>query len=384
MKSIVKFLTYFSALFIVSCIEPHDMLTVINSDGSCYREFTGKTDYSFIVGDTASKFNPLPVEIDSTWNISWKFRDSEWFSGYPAKSSTVDSIEKTIKLRDKINSGVEKSDDFFVLARRNYATVQEMGDKFRLKRSHDWSNLKVNYSLETKFRWFYTFYTYKETYLKVKTNFQIPIEKYMSRDEALFWFTGQPDLVQGMNGVEMREYVGDLEDKYNKWFANNNWNNEFEILIENYDQIKDKPVSKERLKLMSDTIFNRIDKDLPDFSMEEVLNKYFKTTVFSVLWKDKLSPMNKYEDDFDKQEFVQYFGDAFNYKLIMPGKIIQSNSALIQGDTLNWKLTAYRMIPSDYIIQAQSRKANTWAFILTGIIVIIAVGSFLWKPKERS
>jgi len=43
MKSIVKFLTYFSALIIVSCIEPHDMLTVINSDGTCNREFTGKT-----------------------------------------------------------------------------------------------------------------------------------------------------------------------------------------------------------------------------------------------------------------------------------------------------------------------------------------------------
>src|ERR1035437_6160348 len=170
MKSSVKFLTYFSILFIASCTDPTCMLTVINPDGSCYREFTGKSDYSFIVGDTASKFNPLPIKIDSTWKFTWKFRDSEWFSEYPANRAKVDSIEKIIKLRDKINSGVEKSDDFFVLARRNYSSVQEMGEKFRLKRSHNWSNLKVKYTLEKSFRWFYTYYTYKETYPKIKTN----------------------------------------------------------------------------------------------------------------------------------------------------------------------------------------------------------------------
>src|ERR1035437_371494 len=203
----------------------------------------------------------------------------------------------------------------------------------------------------------------------------------MSKDESMFWFTGQPNIVQGMNGVEMREYLGDLEKNYNKWFAQNTWNNLFKVLIENYDQIKSKPITKERLILLKDSIFYSAGDNVENIEMDKILNKYFKTDAFSVLWKDNESPMKKSEKSFEKQEFVQYFGEAFNYKLIMPGKIIQPNNALIQGDTLNWKLTAYRMVPADYVIEAQSRKANVWAFILTGIIAIVAVASFFWKDR---
>jgi hypothetical protein len=204
----------------------------------------------------------------------------------------------------------------------------------------------------------------------------------MSKDEAQFWFTGKPDILKGMNGVEIREYIGEIEDHYNKWFAQNNWNAEYKVLIDNYEQLLEKPVSKKQLELMKDTIFNSNTRSFPDFDMEKCLNNYFKTEAFSSLWKDDNSPMKRYEKDFNNQEFVEYFGESFTYKLILPGKILQSTDATIQGDTLSWRLTAYRMIPADYIIGAQSRKTNIWAFILTGIIMAIAIGSFFWKPKR--
>jgi len=67
----------------------------------------------------------------------------------------------------------------------------------------------------------------------------------------------------------------------------------------------------------------------------------------------------------------------------MPGVVTGQNNAVVHGDTLVWNLTTYRMIPADYVIEAQSRKANSWAFILTGLILIIAIGSFVWKPGKR-
>jgi len=257
-----------------------------------------------------------------------------------------------------------------------------MSVRFKLKPSYKWSKMKVKYSLEKRFRWFYTYYSYRETYPKIKTGFELPIEKYMTKDEALFWFTGKPNMLQGMNGVEIRSYVGGLEDKYNKWFAHNNWNKEYKVLIDNYDQINIRPVTKERLELMRDTLFNSCDKDLPDFKMEKSLNKYFKTTVFSVLWKGENSPMKKIESELNNRDFIEYFPEEFNYRLIMPGKTTPPGDAVMQGDTILWKLTAYRMVPNDFTIEAQSRKANIWAFILTGLILIIAIGSFFWKTKK--
>ena len=385
MNSTIKFLFYVAILFVVSCKQPGDVLTVINSDGSCYREFTVKGDPQFLRGDTIAKLSPFPVEIDSTWKITWKYKNSKLRIDYPIPKSACDSIVKDIKQsKEPKKRGITENTtpDLLVFARHNYKSVDELAKQFKLKPSHPWSNMKVKYSFEKKFRWFYTYYTYQEVYPKIKINFETPIEKYMSKDEAQFWFTGKPDILKGMNGVEIREYIGEIEDHYNKWFAQNNWNAEYKVLIDNYEQLLEKPVSKKQLELMKDTIFNSNTRSFPDFDMEKCLNNYFKTEAFSSLWKDDNSPMKRYEKDFNNQEFVEYFGESFTYKLILPGKILQSTDATIQGDTLSWRLTAYRMIPADYIIGAQSRKTNIWAFILTGIIMAIAIGSFFWKPKR--
>lgn len=387
MNSTSKFLFYVAMLFVVSCTQPSDMLTVVNSDGSCYREFTANGSAQFLAGDTTAKLNPFPVEINSTWKITWQYKDAKLRSDFPIKKSVCDSIIQNIdseKESDKYLKDEDKSrGKLLVFARHNYKSVDELANQFKLKPSHPWSKMKVKYSLEKKFRWFYTYYTYREVYPRIKINFEIPIEKYMTKDEAQYWFTGKPDILQGMNGIETRQYIGDLEDKYNNWFAQNSWNAEYKKLISNYDQVADKPVSKERLELMKDTLFNSNPGKSPDFNMEKCLNSYFKTKAFTPLWAGENSPMKKYENDFNNQSFVQYFAGSFTYKLILPGKVIHSTDATILGDTLSWRLTAYRMIPADYLIEAQSRKANSWAFILTAIILIIAIGSFVWKPGKR-
>lgn len=385
MKRAIKFLILFVTLLAFSCSESTDMVTVINPDGSCYREFKEMADSAFMFGDTTERNNPFPVKIDSTCIIAWKYGNNELRTDFPLSKSIYDSIITSVRVVNDVKFDKEdkKINPFTVVLRKDYKSVEEMAEKFRLKPSHEWSSMKVKYALDKKFRWFYTYYTYKETYPKIETNFTIPIENYMTTDEARFWFTGEPNMLQGMNGIEIREYIGNLEDKYNKWFAQNSWNDQYKVLIANYDQIDKKPVTKERLELLKDSIFLSQVKDFEDFKTEIILNEYFHTKAFSELWKDNDSPMKKYDDDFSNQLFVGYFGKSFTYNLKMPGKITLPNNAVIKGDTLVWRLTAYRMGHDDYVIGAQSRRANIWTFILTGIVLAIAVGSFLIKPKKR-
>jgi hypothetical protein len=376
MKPSIRISLFAMVLFTVSCSAPTNMLTGINADGSCYRAFTEKVDPAFMVNGLAKGNNPFPVTIDSTWEISWIYRNSGLRMDFPLKKSVCDSMIKQGADNKNVNN------QFTVYIRRDYHSVEEMAATFKLKKSHEWSNMKVKYNLEKKFHWFYTYFTYRETYPKIHTDFELPIENYMTRDEAQFWFTGKPDLLQGMNGLEIREYVGNLEDKYNRWFAQNIWNVEYKVLLANYDRIRYKPVTKKRLALLKDSIFHSI-ANVEDCDMEKSLNSYFKTKAFSLLWMTKDSPMKKFENDFSGQEIVEYFFRECTYKLKMPGEITQPNGAIVQGDTLVWKLTAYRMIHDDYVIKAQSRKTNSWAFAVTGLIVLLAVGSFFYKPKKR-
>jgi hypothetical protein len=369
MKHTSIILILFVALFATSCEKPTDMLTVINSDGSCYRQFTEKADSAFMCGDTIDKSNPFPIKIDSTCNVSWKYGKSDLRTEFPLSRSLYDSLTK-------------RSGSFDVVVRQDFKSVEEMAHRFKFKPSHEWSNMKVKYALEKKFRWFYTYYMYRETYPKIETGFTLPIENFMSKDEARFWFTGEPNILQGMNGFEIRNYIGELEDKYNQWFAKSVWDAQYAVVLANYDLIGNVPVTRKRLELLKDSIFNSEVKVYQDFKMESILNKYFNTKVFSKLWKAENSPMKELETKFDNQPLMKYLSQSFTYKLILPGEIIKSNNAVVKGDTLVWNLTSARMVYGNYVLEAQSRKVNIWAFVITGLLLIIAVGSFIYKPRD--
>ena len=381
MKSINKLLSYFAILFFASCTQPSDMLTVINSDGSCYREFSENADSAFLMGNLSAEHNPFPAVIDSTWEIRWSFKNSGLRKDFPLSKAVYDSIQritsKTVRIRNQ-----KSKEDILVFVRRNYKSVKEMDKNFKFKKACEWNNLNVRHTLDKKRRWFFTYYTYQEFYPKIETGLELPLKNYMTDSESLYWFTGKPDLLAGMNGIEAKEYVTKMEENYNKWLIQNWWNIEYKVLLTNYNLLSKPPVSKDQLKALRDTIFNSIVSFNSDFEMEKTLNEYFKTKAFSELWNKKNSPMKISEDSISKK-FTFFFYPSLNYKLVMPGKIIRSDNGVNQGDTLVWKLSSYRMIPSCYTIEAESRFVNIWSFVMTGIILIYGIGCLFWKTKKR-
>lgn len=381
-----KILFFAAVCALTSCVEPDNMLTVINPDGSCYKEFSNTVGQDFMLGKRPSEQKYFPITMDSTWEVTWRLEDSTKISTvFPLTQSVMDSIEKLMPLEKntKTNKMQKKMPVFEIQIRRRFKSVEEMANNFRLNPNHEWSKMKVAYHLEKKFRWFYTYYTYTETYPKIDTKFKIPVDSFMTKEEATYWFTGEPNIYKGMNGIEIREAIGSLENKYDQWFAKNLWNNAYDVLLANYDLMRNPPVSADSLAKCKDVIFDNKVKDNKDFNMEKVLNGFFKTNAFSIYWATKESPLKKHEKDFEEQAFVGLFGKAFNYRLCMPGRIIPIENVILEGDTLNFKLTAYRMVYSDYVIRGESRKANNWAFIVSGLILVLAVGSFWYKPKGK-
>jgi hypothetical protein len=342
------------------------MLTRVNPEGSCYREFRSNADSSFMVGDTA-RTNPFPVDLDSTWKISWQCITPEIHTGWPLKTWNWDTAH-----HDKSIS---------VWARRDYQSVEGMALKFKFKKSHVWHDFKARYSLDKKFRWFYTYYLYKEAYPKIKTFDRVPLEKHMTSEEAGFWFTGEPNLLKGMNGVEMEEFISGIEKKFNSWFGHNLWEMNYEALVNNYDFLGDIKISRERLLSAKDSIINlnlNIIED--DLDFVKCMDAYFKTNAFSSLDNIKDNPLKQLDRNIQDQVF-KYFEKEIDYRLLLPGKILNANNGVLRGDTLVWKITAYRMVTGDFEIRARSRKANNWAFMLSGIIILGAVGMFFVKTK---
>ena len=415
MKTTQKLLLGIVGILAVSCSgEPDKMLTVIHSDGSCRREFSAYADSAFMTGNLTEENNPFPVEIDSNYSIAWQYKNGEIRTDFPISSQKYDSLvsqDIIIINKQKVKKGKEntrfsfsqktyettfetdtivrdsliKGKDFLVFINQNYASIDEMAEKFRLKSSHPWNEMNVQYNFEKKIRFFYTYFSYKEIYPKIELPFDEPVTNYMSEDEANFWFIGNPNLVEGMNGAEIYDYLERLQKKFDTWITKNKWNQQYEMLVEHYDMIKNPPVSKEKFISLRDSIFelHATDKYSPYLIkiMNYSLDNYFKTKVFTEFWEMKNSPMGNFDKEFESQDFISVFGNSFSYQLIMPGEIIHTNG-INKNDTLNWNLTAYRMVPADYTIEAQSRKLNIWMLVLIGFLALTAIGIFVFRKKK--
>lgn len=367
MKTISYSILVVCMLLCFSCVKDNQMLTRINSDGSIYREFTRNADSAFMVGNTSE--SQFPIDIDSSWQIKWKYNSTEIHSEWPLKTWKNDTINK-----DKIVT---------VWASRKYNSLNDLSSNFKYKKSHEWNDLNIQYSLEKRFRWFYNYYTYKELYPKLNTFDRIPIEKYMNNEEALFWFNGNPEIIKGKNGIEIKEFTERIEEKFNKWFSNNLWEIQFEILINNYDSFENFKISKDRLLIAKDSIFKEyVNKEWSENKFEIILDDFFKTTEFSKLSKLPDNPFEKYKNYIESQSFIKYFHKEIKYQLLMPGKILQANNAEMRNDTLEWNITAYRMVFRDCEISSTSRKANIWAFIVTGFFLFLTIGLYFYKTNK--
>ena len=372
MKTINKALLVIISAGMISCTDNGDMLTVINKDGSCYREFTANVDSAFMVGNKSDKHNPFPVEIDSNWKIAWQHNDGEIQAEFPISS------DKYNELRDSSTNSIKLTASI----RRDYKSIDEMSKLFKLKASHEWAKMEVKYDFSKTFRWFYTYYAYRETYPKIEHSFS-SLEKYMTKEEVQFWFTGKPELLKGMNGIEIEPYLRHLDEKYKKWLFQNYWNSMYDVLIKNFDDLNLSVTKKDFIEAR-DSLFDKNFSKIEDCEilMPECLDYHFKTKQISLFWKDENGLTKEVDDFFSEQDFVKPLEQSFTYKLIIPGEIIQADNAVAQNDTLVWRLTAYRMIYDDYTIEAKSRIMNIWTFIVTGLIVLISLFSLFYKPKK--
>ena len=52
------------------------------------------------------------------------------------------------------------------------------------------------------------------------------------------------------------------------------------------------------------------------------------------------------------------FGYAVQVELSMPGRVVSTNAAMQKDESLIWKVDAFRLLDSDYMLVAESRVVN--------------------------
>ena len=203
--------------------------TVIHEDGTCKREVI---------------YNKVMTQEE---------RDSLW--GKDSTSAPLAPVPECVNMEGFMGSHTDIGDNDTVtttLEYREFKDVKEMCQCTPLQLNGE--RLKSKADLEKHFRWFYTEYTYTETFSTVADTFKLPATNYADNDIVKFWFTGQPNLLEGLNGSEASEKISKMEPFVTQWFNDNLFTVCFDYIVSHYDSIQNPPVDKEQFVALHDSL----------------------------------------------------------------------------------------------------------------------------------
>lgn len=317
-----------AALMVTSCDKNVTMVTEINRDGTCARQVS--------TGDDC-------LLDDESWEEV-------------AAQDTAD--QKKITLR------------------RSFSSVEEMAANPILKASG--KPMRSNASLDRKFKWFYTDYTFTETFLSWADQFDEPLTDYMTAQEAGFMWTGYPNLVEGMTGIDMVDYLDALQEGLEHWEYRIVTGCQLKTIANHYEDIPNPPVSKKEFISLKDSIMEFGYENCYD-EFEDVkglLKDFFKSDAFSSFFKDYEEVLNS-----DLGNTVEVAFIKTSYILKMPGRVTDPGRGTLADGTIQYRFEGGFLVPGDYCIIATSRVANVWAFILSAAVILLALLSLLYRRK---
>ncbi len=364
-----------SIIGISSCNSYFRTITTINADGSCTREIYAVADSVFLAGDMSK--SPYLFKLDSSWKI------------IPVRPKHPNFKGQEAKLQKDCNVKVSKT----------YSSVNNIQASVRTVEEELKSIAAPGESLKEIFFWFYTYHTYTVTYKNIAHLFPVSIDKYLSKKEQRIWFQGDLSSCKGMNGMELQNYLSTIETEVQTWYNRNVYELSFEC-IRTLDSQKTGSPYLSQLSQIKDSLFhvnenNNIEKtaSFEHFVVEDVsrmLDTFFHTSHYSQLLSHfNEKEINRIYPQYQKQmETLSSLLIIFmDYELVLPGRCIETNASSIKNDTLAWKVDFPRFFAEDYVLTAQYKTINYWAFVVTGLLIVFSLSAKplynLWKKNRK-
>ena len=364
-------------LLITSCNDDSSMLTIINEDGSCSREMSFHPYPQDVMAPVDQSIENDGLHFKSDWERTWSVMGDSTRHACPMTEAQWDSLQKVFP-----NSYVR----FHILmhTKRDYSSVAEMSDSLTQVVGH---LFKATASLEKHFKWFYTDYVYTETYTltDMQKLFPIPLDRFVSADTASYWFTGQPNLAEDLTGSEQKELLDGIESQISKWMNANTFDYIYTYIVKRFwKDIKNPPVGRGQFLankdslLMSPAVANMKIFDEPE-QVAKILKDYYHTDAFEPLFSEDRHWDRILDHQYMSLKYLMWMKPQLN--LVMPGRVIDGGMGKVDGNVISYRFSGERLLPHDYVISASSRVTHVWAYVITILVIIIAIGSFFYRKK---
>ena len=365
------------ALLMTSCRNnDSQMLTIINEDGTCSREMSFHPYPKEVMAQLNEPIESSCLHFGTDWQRTWSVAGDSVRHPCPMTEAQWDSLRRPEEI---------VSNKILMHTKRNYQNVGEMSDSLTSIVGH---LFKATASLDKHFKWFYTDYTYKETLAitNIEQIFPIPLDRFVSADTASYWFTGQPNLAEGLTGAEQKELLDAIEAGISHWFSACTMSSICDFIANvHYDELKNPPVSKEQFLALKDSIVmsptvRNLDLFCNISQVSKIIKDFYHSDAYTPLFSDSTKWERRLETKYKSYEYLMMMAPQLVY--VMPGKVIDGGAGVIEGNVVHYKFSGERMIPHPYDVVITSRVTNVWAFAATFLIILVAIGSFFYRHKR--
>lgn len=234
--------------------------------------------------------------------------------------------------------------------------------------------LQVTSQFEKKFRWFYTYITYSETYHKLN-KMKLNQEDYFTREDFAFIDRLPAEGQQISKADEL--YLRLLHDK----------------IFDEYGQkaLYDEFFELSFIVVTTQSGIDSLTKHRNDFRQALEKKKGDEESVllttldsFKIpIDQNKVGEFKKLQKKFfQKINFISTASDGkYVNRINLPWDIVKTNADSISGNSLFWAPPTIKFLLKDYTMYGECRKLNWWAMILS--VLIVGFTGYLFIRKRH-
>ena len=237
----------------------------------------------------------------------------------------------------------------------------------------------IKSSFEKKFRWFYTYIRYTETYSPIDRFKMISPSDYFNQEDFQFIerLPGEGKNIAKADSVYLQVLNYKVSDVYGNMAI---FKEEYTILTE---LLKKNNMEQQWF----DTLFKK-----QDYIYDHVVDMR-GDPLFAIKMIDSLNiPLPREKASADAEALSRDFNRRLNFMgfardgkytniIRMPWEVLDSNADSVSGNTVVWRPVVNKFLFTDYVMYAECRKLNFWAIYISGAFLILTIIVWLWRSK---
>jgi hypothetical protein len=114
--------------------------------------------------------------------------------------------------------------------------------------------------------------------------------------------------------------------------------------------------------------------------VSNILKDFYQSDAYTPLFSDSTRWERLLEIKYEDYERLVTMKPMLDY--VMPGKVIDAGNGVVEGNVVHYRFSGERLIPHPYNVTITSRVTNVWAFIVTFLVILLAIGSFFYRKKR--